>query len=44
MNVGISRVGQIAITARDIDRATAFLPGQAWPSSVIYGGQARLHS
>ena len=24
MNVGISRVGQIAITARDIDRATAF--------------------
>ena len=24
MNIGISRVGQIAINARDIDRATAF--------------------
>jgi catechol 2,3-dioxygenase-like lactoylglutathione lyase family enzyme len=24
MNIGISRVGQIAINAREIDRATAF--------------------
>jgi methylmalonyl-CoA/ethylmalonyl-CoA epimerase len=39
MNIGISRVGQIAINARDIDRATAFYRDKLGLRLLFTGGK-----